>query len=382
MGHCRKHAITFFINEVCNMQCVYCAVRSTEARSHPAVLDLEFAKCGIDDFFRETDSRALRLFSNGEPTLEFETMKGIRDHAFSKAGDDLFVELQSNGYFSEKVAHWISENVDLLWISLDGPADIQNTQRPLNSGNPSFPVIDRNIQLIRQSEKTTIGIRPTITEGSVDRQTELIDYAAENGIKTMYAYPWLALFLKKPGVPDFMHFAEKYLEAWEYGKQKGVFYGTIFMINFDEEVEINCRALIPAPHLTPDGYVSNCDMANSKGGFFPGMFPEVLYGQWDPEAKKINYDEEKIAKIRTRNIHNMEVCKDCVALKHCAGGCIGAGMMRSGDFYGVNPDFCRVTLYLFEHLQEIVNIGYNKNLPFHPSCPGPGPPNQGLVGSR
>lgn len=372
MGHYRKNAITFFINEVCNMQCVYCTVRSTVAQKKPRTIDLDFARRGIDDFFRDTDSRALRLFSNGEPTLEFGVMKEIVRYAESKAGDALFVELQTNGYFREEIAEWIAEHVDLLWISLDGPEDIQDSQRPLLTRKGSFQVIDRNIQLIRRAGGTTIGLRPTISEQAVDRQTELIDYAADNGIKTIYAYPWLALFVKKDGAPDFMHFAERYLEARRYAQERGVYYGTIFMINFDEEVEINCRSLLPAPHLTPDGYVSCCDMANSKGGFFPKMFPEVLYGRWDAPAGEIRYDEASIAKLRSRNIHTMKACEGCAAVKHCAGGCIGAGMMKSGDFYGVNPDFCKITQYLFEHLRDIVNIGWDPDLPFHPSCPGPG----------
>ncbi len=372
MGHYRKNCITFFFNEACNMRCIYCTVRALPARKDPRTIDPEFCKRGIDDFFRETDSRALRLFSNGEPTLEFGLMKEVVDYAAGKAGPELFVELQTNGYFGEEVAHWIAEHVDLLWISLDGPADIQNNQRPLVTEEPSFQVIDRNIQIIRKSAKTTVGLRPTISEDSVDRQTELIDYAHRNGIKTLYAYPWLALFVKKPGVPDFMYFAEQYLEAYRYARDLGIFYGTIFMINFDEEVEKNCRSILPAPHLTPDGYVSCCDMANSKEGFFPGMFPEVLFGAWDKESGQIQYDQERIDKLRSRTASNLKACQDCPALKHCAGGCIGAAMMKSGDFYGINPEFCEVTLYLFERMQEIVNIGYNKDLPFHPSCPGPG----------
>jgi radical SAM protein with 4Fe4S-binding SPASM domain len=373
MGHYRKHCITFFINEVCNMQCIYCTVRARKEGSQPRVLDLDFARRGIDDFFRDTDSRALRLFSNGEATLEFETMKGIVQHAEARAGDDLFVELQTNGVFGEEVARWIAERVDLLWISLDGTEDIQSLHRPLHSGASSFATIDRNIRLIKGSERTTIGLRPTVSTHSLDRQKELIDYAHRHGIRTLYAYPWLALFVKKPGVPDFIDFADRYLEAHHYARERGIFYGTIFMINFDEQVEINCRSLLPAPHLTPDGFVSCCDMANNGQGFFPSMFPEVLYGRWDPEAGVIHYDQDKIAKLRSRTLHNIPACEGCPAAAHCAGGCIGAAMMRSRDFYGVNEEFCEVTRYLFERMQHIVEEGYDPHRPLHPSCPGPGP---------
>jgi len=103
------------------------------------------------------------------------------------------------------------------------------------------------------------------------------------------------------------------------------------------------------------------------------MFPEVLYGRWDAETGEIIYNQASISKLRSRTVHNIPACDGCVAADHCAGGCIGAGMMRSRDFYGVNPEFCEVTKYLLERMQHLVNVGYNPDLPFHPSCPGPGP---------
>jgi radical SAM protein with 4Fe4S-binding SPASM domain len=138
------------------------------------------------------------------------------------------------------------------------------------------------------------------------------------------------------------------------------------MINFDEEVEINCRALLPVPHLTLDGWISCCDMMNSGEGFFAEMFPELLYGKYDKETKTIEYFPERIEKIRTRNIYNLKECQNCPALKHCAGGCIGSSLMTSGEFYGINRDYCAITKYLFKKLPHLVNIGYRKDLPLHP----------------
>jgi radical SAM protein with 4Fe4S-binding SPASM domain len=366
MGHFRKNLLTVFVNEFCNMHCIYCPLHAQSTPRTSRVIDPDFVKCGIDDFFSRTDSRGIRIFGNGEPTLSFKLLKEMVEYAYLQAGDRLFIELQTNGYFPGEVAHWVSEHVDMLWLSLDGPGDIQDRQRPTRTGRPSFPKIDHNIQIIGKSAKTTIGFRPTITDYSVDRQEELIDYAKANGVTTIYAYPWASFVLDREGQPDLMHFADKFIEAREYADKIGVYYGTIFMINFDEEVEINCRALLPAPHLTTDGFVSCCDMSNTGDGFFSELFPELIYGEYDKEAGKIHYYQDRIEKIRSRNIYNLETCRDCKALKHCAGGCIGSAMMTSGDFYGINPDYCKVTKYLFKRLPHLVNVGYNKDLPLHP----------------
>ena len=110
MGFYRKRVITFFMNERCNMRCIYCTIHSEQNKSKDTsrVIDLEFAKCGIDDyfsngFFKEGEKKGIRFFANGEPTLVFERMKEIADHANRKAGNDLFIEMQTNGFLKKRL---------------------------------------------------------------------------------------------------------------------------------------------------------------------------------------------------------------------------------------------------------------------------------------
>jgi radical SAM protein with 4Fe4S-binding SPASM domain len=361
------------MNERCNMKCIYCTIHSEAHKNKDTskVIDLDFAKCGIDDyfgngFFKKDEKKGIRFFANGEPTLVFERMKEIADYAYRKAGNELFIEMQTNGYFKEEVAHWIKENVDLVWFSLDGMEDIQNRQRPTQNGEPSFEIIDRNIKIIKDSNRTKIGLRPTISEYNLDRQIELIEYAIENGISAVCADPWGNMVKKIKGQPDLKQFADKFLEAWAYARKRNIFYGTEFTVNFDEEVEIYCRSCLPAPQFTPDGYVSSCDMVNNKDGFLPTLFPELLFGYYNKEENKIYYNNKNIEEIKSRNIYNLKDCQGCEALKHCAGGCIGVAIALSLDFYGKNEDYCAITKYLFKRMPEIINVGYNKDIPIHP----------------
>lgn len=369
MGHFRKNMISIFVNDFCNMQCIYCPLHSKEAyydgvkkTKSSRTVDLNFARCGIKDFFEESKSYQIRIFSNGEAMLALKRVREIVDYARSLAGDQLFVELQTNGNFNDEATSWVCENVDMLWVSLDGMQDVQNHNRPTKIGFSSFNVVDRNIKTIKKNGKAKIGLRPTITEYSVDRQLELIDYGKKNGVAAIYAYPWVSFLSRKEGQPDLIYFADKFLEARKYAEESGLYYGTVFMINFDEKVEINCRALLPAPHLTPDGFVSCCDMMNTGNG----PMPDLIYGKYDSNKQRIEYYPEKIEKIRTRNVHNLKRCRFCEVLYHCAGGCIGSGIFTSRNFYGINPEYCKATRYLFKRLSHIVNIGYNKDIPLHP----------------
>ena len=373
MGFFRKKVITFFVNEVCNMKCIYCTIHSDNAakKELPKTIDLDFVKCGIDDyfsngFFNEDEKKGIRFFANGEATLEFPLLKEITDYALLKSGGNLFIEMQTNGYFEEEVAHWMAEHIDLLWFSLDGIGDIQNNQRLHVDGKPSFEKVANNINIIKHSKKTKIGLRPTISTYNIHKQIDLIDFAVKNNIVMICADPWANLMGKVEGQPDLMLFAKEYLKAREYAKSKNLHYGTEFTVNFDEEVEVYFRSGIAAPQFTPDGYVSSCDMVNTKDGFLPNFFPELIFGYFNKEENKIYYNEKHIDKIKSRNIYNLKDCQGCVALKHCAGGCIGIAMASSFDFYGRHKEYCAITRYLFRNLKDEINKGYNADIPIHP----------------
>jgi uncharacterized protein len=120
-------------------------LKIADVKKEHQTLNFNFAKRAIDDFFRDYPSREIRFYGAGEPTLEFELMKKIKEYAHSQAGDKLKVELQTNGFFSKKIAQWIVENINNLWISADGPPEVQDSQRPTQGGKPTSEVVEGSI---------------------------------------------------------------------------------------------------------------------------------------------------------------------------------------------------------------------------------------------
>ena len=112
MAHFRKEMISFFLTTKCNLKCKYCYTNKEDFMHQ--TLSFDFAKVGIDDFFKKSTSRHIRFFGAGEPTCEFELLKRIYDYAYSLAGDELTVEIQTNGYFSTSVREWIAQNADIV----------------------------------------------------------------------------------------------------------------------------------------------------------------------------------------------------------------------------------------------------------------------------
>lgn len=150
MGFWRKEQITIFLTATCNLGCIYCYMPKSQIGKKDRVIDVDFAKKGIDDFFSTNKSRTIRFFGTGEPTLEFDVMKEIYSYAKGLAGDNLRVELETNGYFNNRVSEWIEESVDYLWISCDGQPSIQDKQRPVLSGRGSSDKVISNIVRLLQ----------------------------------------------------------------------------------------------------------------------------------------------------------------------------------------------------------------------------------------
>ncbi len=93
----------------------------------------------------QTGSNYLGFFASGEPTLELSIMTEILNYAKKHIGE-LKVELQTNGYFNDKALNWLSDNIDILWISADGTIEINDLNRKTKGGKGSGEIIEKNIQ--------------------------------------------------------------------------------------------------------------------------------------------------------------------------------------------------------------------------------------------
>ena len=143
-------------------------------------------------------------------------------------------------------------------------------------------------------------------------------------------------------------FAQEFLEATKYAYGKGMFYGSILTCNFSDSVNKHCRACLPVPHLTTDGFVSACDMA--LFGKDENHMSPLIYGEWDDINKTINYRDDKIEYIRTRTTENMQHCEMCSAKEHCGGYCLGEVLNETGNLFGRKKGVCQAIRYLNDNI--------------------------------
>jgi len=351
MGHARKEQITIMTTNECTLRCQYCAAHSSEHQDNIQKIDLGFAKRGISDFF-ENGGHQIRYYSGGEPTKAMDILKETWKYAKSLLVDkdkELISEIQTNCYFDSDTADWIRNNINLVWVSIDGWKDINDKYRPAADGKGSYDVAINNALYIK--EKTFVGIRFTVVPETVDKQIDILKHFINLGFNYFCSEPVFTPVKKDSGAGkitgvDIKMYTEEFVKAWHFANENGVTYVNYFISNFDEKVDIACRTCLPAPHLTTDGYVSSCDI----GYYGDTPLKDLIYGKYNREKDIIEYNEEAINKLRSRKCTNIPGCTECEVKDYCGGGCLGRAYHETRDFYGKIPEYCWAVKYLAQEL--------------------------------
>lgn len=253
------------------------------------------------------------------------------------------------------------DNLNIVWISFDGMRDIQEHNRPLNpkfkatfNGRTSAEVLEDNVRWLIQNtgeRNLMVGARVTINDINIDRQKEMVDYFYSLGIRYVWTNP---LFYSVDQIPvsednakqerfsfNMDKYLDNYIATYNYAKGKGLFWGSFLTINFDGESVYHCRACMAtgAPHLTPDGYLSACDMVVM--GEKPYHMEPFIFGKWNIEKKAFDLYNEKIETLRKRSSDNIKHCQGCEARLHCGGYCLGEIVNETGKLDGQKPIVCK-----------------------------------------
>lgn len=377
MPHYNKKMISFFLTTKCNLCCRYCYNSKERSRIKEYFLPLEIAKAGIDWYFLQSESRHIRFYGPGEPTQAFGSMVNITEYAkFSRnGGDRVTVEIQTNGVFNSEAREWLLNNANIIWISFDGMPEIQDYYRPLNpiyyshfSSDRTSEIIDGNVKWLidnTASQKLMVGARATITNKNLHMQKEMVDYFESIGIRNIWTDPIFYAVDDKPVNDnsekrgtiqfDINTYVDNYVAAYKYAKSKGMFYGSFLAVNFDGESCYHCRSCSPlsAPHLTPDGYISACDMiVLGRNAFHMDPF---IVGKWNDSSRNFDIYQDKVEALGNRKSTNMQHCAVCPVKLHCGGYCLGEVQNETGDYYSQIPEKCNAIKRLF----NLVGNGYS-----------------------
>lgn len=329
----RNKAVDFIVvmNLDCNFACKYCFEGELKGDLYTSGKTADRLIDFIKEKFTPDKKTLLVDFYGGEPLLSLDTIKYISRElkAFTKGrGASYSFGLVTNGaLLKRKTAEDLSElGLSNVKITLDGPAEIHNRNRPFKSGAPSFDILIKNIKDTWDIVKINIG-----GNFEIDNYRDfplLLDYLEQEGLTP-----------EKLGAIKFDPVAkrsERVMNPTDY---------TGGCISLDEPWLIDATDFLREEILnrgyktnnmrhklcmveSRNSYVVNYDGTLYKCPGFIGM-EEFIVG--DIEKGVSDY-----SKSHNLGIWKKEECTDCIYLPLCYGGCRYMTFLRDGNVKAID----------------------------------------------
>lgn len=150
--------ITLQLTQNCNFRCTYCVYNgasNSRQRSHSNKrMSWQTAKDAVDFLWNHSvDSSHVDIgIYGGEPLLEFPLLSKIVDYSERQFfGKELTFSLTTNGsLLTTEIIHFLQDHNFNLFISLDGPKEINDKNRVFADGRGTFDSVMKKIELINK----------------------------------------------------------------------------------------------------------------------------------------------------------------------------------------------------------------------------------------
>ncbi len=167
-------------NKGCELACTYCYANLENGNQRGLSPDeMIVATKMVAESCQRNDKRMQAVFhGGGEPMLDQPVIAEylpILEKIASDYGVAVNTYMATNGVTSAVNAQWLSENIDLVGLSYDGPPDIQNKQRPYRNGRPTAKIAERTGRILSKGP-SVLHVRATITPDTNTRQAEIVEY--------------------------------------------------------------------------------------------------------------------------------------------------------------------------------------------------------------
>lgn len=347
----------------CNLACKYCF--GFGGRRKAKTIEWEKIKAAIDYISKVNGDHPVKMgfISAGEIGLAFDLLKKTVEYAKEKLNVEV-VGTSTNGVISKEVCEWMVKNMQTIQVSLDGPPEIQNYQRPLANGGPSSKYVERTIEHLKRIG-ANFNVRASFTKLFINNLEYCMNYFEMLGVNRVSIFPLKPIGAAKnwdmlPTVEEIKAATLKIIELnkehYNFSLGLGVnLEGPDFNTGFCALGRNFCLGL--------DGKVSACLMYTDKYDekAMPGI-EEFVFGYYDKNAKKFFIDEKKRAEHK--EFPNKVMCKLC-SFKLCRGLCPYVNLHENGCMLIPSTYMCRVTSErYYDMLKYYFNRFFTKKYPY------------------
>ena len=354
----RLRTLVLMLTYSCNLACRYCYEDREEGCVPPSTgggASREMSPESVRENVRflldhsgENRKVSIVLFG-GEPLLRFPLLRAAVGDARAMAsarGKEVSFSLTTNGTLvTREIAGFLKENGVSVCVSIDGPREVHDVNRPYASGRGSYDDVERGIAyLVENRSGVPLAARVTLGRGAVDvRKTfrhlrglgfDEIGFApasAAEGSGAALSEEELDLVLT--GFRDLSagytaDVRERRMPAF------GNLTQILAMIHRGDPMPYPCGAGIGMLAAEPSGafYPCHrlCGVGDPMGDPTRGIAPDARARFLDGAARR-----------------RESACEECWAKNFCAGGCYHDAYLRQGDLFAPSTHYCRWIQELF-----------------------------------
>ena len=288
-------------------------------------------------------------FFGGEPLLRFPLIRSAVGEARRMAterGKEISFSITTNGtLLTRETAGFLRENGISVCLSIDGPREIHDRNRPYASGRGSYEDVARGIKLLMENRNGfPVAARVTLGRGAVDvRKT--FDHLRGLGFDEIGFAPASAA----EGSPSaltgeelcavmdrFRDLADGYVDDVRERRVPAFSNMTqiLALIHRGDPMPYPCGAGIGMLAVDPSGAFYPCHRLVGIGDSFGGP------GIGISEAARGRFLEGARRRRET-------ACDACWAKNFCSGGCYHDAYLRQGDLFAPSLHYCRWIKELF-----------------------------------
>lgn len=314
----------------CNFRCTYCYEGSMKGRHGMSDATAEQLVEYVSGLVQQGKEGVSVTFYGGEPLLYGNRLKSLSaslQRAVRQQGADFEFSLITNGSLlkPELVKELLPLGLKAAKVTLDGPPDIHNGNRPFGSGQPSFATIVDNV--LSCADLLTIHIGANFSADNHNRFAELIDLLNDAGLGP-----------ERIGQIRFAPIMEQQGDVGEGGFRQGC-------VTLNEawlaqaQVVLRGKAMaagyaVPEQHLGPckvlrdDHLTIHYDGTLCKCPVLIGRSDYVIGDIWQGGRDMRNYYPD--------NWQRHKKCRTCIYLPLCFGGCRYLALLRDGHMKDVD----------------------------------------------
>ena len=167
------HRITLHISNDCNLRCKYCYADGGSYDLSRGLMTIETARSFVDFCVQHFDNVGHIVFFGGEPLMNIEAMEYICEkideyHKQGKIKRLPQLGIITNGtIINERLLALIKKHITFITVSIDGPKDINDTNRVYPNGSGSYDKIENFIKTIKKETDVSIRYEATYTESHI-----------------------------------------------------------------------------------------------------------------------------------------------------------------------------------------------------------------------